>query len=266
MRNRELYPTLVILARYYYHINGYRKAKIYDRLLYFLKRNYPRYELNESYWLDTIEKIASRAGKHPLLEISGIKVSATEMQTIQNIHNKVLERLAFTMLIYAKFWNVKKPENNGWVNTSSKELFQCAKITSNAIERELRIGELHDLGLIEFPKRNGNLNCRVTFIHDEGEESAFVEDGRNIGYAYLKYKNENIIKCADCGVLIRGNKYGNKVHCKDCVAYAPQPTKTITCVDCGKEIIIPGNNKRTIRCGNCQKQHIKMYDRERKKK
>lgn len=261
LRDRDLYTSLVILARYYYHVFGYRKKKISDLLLDFLKRNYPRYELDETYWLETLEKISSRAGKYQLAEIEGVKVSVAEMQVIQSIHNKVLERLAFTMLVVAKFWNMKKPENDGWVNTSSKDLFKYARITSNTIDRELRIGELHDLGLVEFPKRNGNLNCRITFIHDDSEEAVFVDDFREIGYAYLKYNGENYIKCAECGILIRNNKYGNKKYCKDCSTYTPQVTKTITCIDCGKDIILDSKNNRSHRCSDCQAKYRKDYQK-----
>ena len=133
----------------------------------FLKRNYPRYELEETYWINTVEKISSNAGKYPLTEIPGVRITESEMLTITSIHNKVLERLAFTMLCLAKFWNAKKPNNNGWVNADSKELFQYARISSKAIDREIRIGQLQDMGLLEFPKRNGNMNCRVTFINDD---------------------------------------------------------------------------------------------------
>ena len=257
----------MILARYYYHNNGFRKKKIYNLLFDFLKRNYPRYELEESYWIGTVEKIASRAGKYPLAEIRGVSISVSEMLTITSIHNKVLERLAFTMLCLAKFWNAKKPNNNGWVNTDSKELFQYARISSKALDREIRIGQLHDMGLLEFPKRNGNMNCRVTFINDEDKnEAMFVSDFRELGYTYLKQKGENFIECAECGILIRNNKNRTKKYCKNCATYTPKETRKILCIDCGKEFFAQSSNTRSIRCRECQHEKQLEYQRKSMKK
>lgn len=232
-----------------------------------MKRNYPRYELEETYWINTVDKISSRAGKYPLTEIHGIRITESEMSTITSIHNKVLERLAFTMLCLAKFWNAKKLCNNNWVNADSKELFQYARISSKALDREIKIGQLQDMGLLEFPKRNGNMNCRVTFINDEDKnEALFVSDFRELGYTYLRFKGENFIECAECGILIRNNKNRTKKYCKNCSTYTPQVTKTITCVDCGKEIIVDSKNNRSCRCVDCQAIYRNEYQRNLMKK
>ena len=140
-----------------------------------------------------------------------------------------------------------------------------ARVSCKAKERELYIGDLCDRGLLELPKRNDNVSFRVTFI-DDGEEELFISDFRELGYEYLKYNGENFIRCAECGILTRGNKNRTKRYCKDCAAYTPQKSKTIICVDCGKEIVISGNNKRTIRCDNCQIKADKENARIRKQK
>lgn len=129
------YYVLCLLAKYYYHHLGYRKKKITSLLLDYLSKYYPRYEFS---WQTTVEKITRKAGDYQLFEISGVKITKSEMETIQNIHNKVLERLAFTMLCLAKFYNFKNPKNNGWVNTDSKEIYKYARISCKAIEREIK--------------------------------------------------------------------------------------------------------------------------------
>lgn len=264
--NDSPFFTLSILAKYYYHYLGFRKKKIIKLLLEFLEKNYPKYELNKYTWQTSVEKLAARAGKFPLFEIAGVSITKSELDTIANIHNKVLERLAFTMLCLAKFGNAKNDSNNNWVNLDSKEIFKLARISCKANEREIKIGQLYQMGLLEFSKRNDNLNCRVTFVDNDSEEVVFISDTRELGYEYLKYKGENFIRCADCGILTRGNKNGTKRYCKDCSAYTPKETKTIVCVDCGKEFQVKGSNKRTIRCNDCQREYIKRYDRERKSK
>lgn len=260
--NDNPFFTLSILAKYYYHYLGFRKKKIIKLLLEFLEKNYPKYELNKYTWQTSVEKLAARAGKFPLFEIAGVSITKSELDTIANIHNKVLERLAFTMLCLAKFGNAKNDSNNNWVNLDSKEIFKLARISCKANEREIKIGQLYQMGLLEFSKRNDNLNCRVTFVDNDSEGVVFISDTRELGYEYLKYKGENFIRCADCGILTRGNKNGTKRYCKDCSAYTPQKTKTIICVDCGKDFIVAGNNKRQTRCNDCYAQYRKEKVRQ----
>lgn len=243
--------VLSVLSRYFYHSCGMKKKAIIAALKKYLDDNYPRYEIDNYNWSETIEKLATNAGKYPLFEISGVKITKSEMTVIEGIHDKVLERLCFTMLCLAKLNNLKSQKNNGWVNMDSKEIFHLARISCSATDREVRIGKLWKLGLVEFSKRNDNLNCRITFF-DDGDEELFITDFRELGYEYLLYKGQNFIRCAECGILTRGNKAGTKKYCKNCADYTPQETKKIVCVDCGKEIIVPGDNKRTIRCNDCQ--------------
>lgn len=257
--------TLSIIAKYYYHCFGYRKKKIISLLIDYLSKYYPRYELNESSWKGSIVRIAANAGSFKLFEISGVKIKKAEIETILGLKNKVLERLAFTMLCIAKLNNIKNPKNNGWVNTDSKEIFNYARISCKAIEREVKIGQLWKKGLLEFSKRNDNLNCRVTFINDDSEEELFVYDFRELGYEYLLYKGSNFIRCADCGVLTRGNKAGTKKYCKDCAAYTPQGSKTVVCVDCGKEIKVDAKDNKTCRCKDCYNKYRKEYKAKKEK-
>lgn len=261
-------PNFIIfpLAKYYYHHCGFRKKKIISLLIDFLSKYYPRYEMNEYTWQSTVERLAGKAGSYPLFEISGIKVTRSEMKIITNIHNKVMERLAFTMLCLAKLGNAKSESNNSWVNENSKEIFNFARISCKADDREIKIGKLWDMGLLEFSKRNDNLNCRVTFINNEDSEELFISDFRELGYEYLKYKGENFIRCAECGILTRGNKTGTKKYCKNCTTYTPQETKTITCVDCGKQFDVDARLMNKCRCSSCQELKVKEDTRLRVRK
>lgn len=263
--NDNPYITVSILAKYYYHCHGFRKKKITRLLLEFLSKYYSRYEMNEISWISSVEKLAANAGKYPLFEIPGVKITKAEMKTITDLNNKVLERLAFTMLCLAKLCDAKNSENNGWVNSDSKDIFKYARISSTIKEREKKIGRLWQLGLLEFPKRNDNLNCRVTFINDNDEEELFISDFRELGYEYLKYKGENFIRCAECGILTRGNKAGTKKYCKNCATYTPQETKMVVCVDCGKSFLIDSSSRK-IRCTNCYEIERKRINRENQKK
>ena len=258
---RKPFFTLSIIAKYYYYCLNYKKSKIEMLLNDFMFKNYSiGYQSYRLSWQDTIEKIVKKVNNYTLLELDGVKITKSELKTISGIGNPNKERVMFTILCLAKFGIARNPQSNGWVNTDSKEIFKMARVSCKAKERELYIGDLCDRGLLELPKRNDNVSLRVTFI-DDGDEELFVSDFRELGYEYLKYKGENFIRCAECGILTRGNKYGNKRYCKDCAAYTPQKIKTIVCVDCGKEYETSSKNSKSVRCHECQN----LINREKKR-
>lgn len=244
--------TLSVMARYYHHCFGYKNKKVSELLTNFLRENYQMYKYSKSSWDETVEKISKNAGKYKLHELDGIWITKSELATIEGINDKTLERLAFTLLCLAKFYNSRNPKNNSWVNVSDKEIFSFARINCGTFDRAVNIGKLHELSLIEFPKRNDNLSNRVTFIDDESEDVLFISDFRELGYEYLKYKGEDFIRCRECGILVRQSKNGMKKYCTDCVKYTPKEKKEIICIDCGHHFFVDGSNKRTYRCNDCQ--------------
>lgn len=258
--------TLHILAKYLYHIKGLRKRKIYLLLTEYMENNYPRYNKSKSSWNKSIEKIAEKAGKFPLYETPEIWITENELKKIDEIElSKNHKTVAFTLLCLAKLRNQRSSKNNGWVNNSSSEIFKLAHISTTSTRQEEILGDLVLCGLLEIPKKVDNLNNRVTFIEESGTPRLKVSDFRELGYRYLQYKGESIIECQNCGRLIRMSKNKKRKYCVDCKGYQPQELKTVICIDCGEQILVQGNNKRTNRCEKCRKEHIRKYDRERKK-
>jgi len=260
------YTTLSILSKYYYHHLGYKKKQIILELTEFIAKNYPKYQLNKSNWDESIEKLASNAKKFQLYEIDGVWITKAEMQSIQDIHNKVLERLTFTMLCLAKLAIRKNGNANGWINEDAKTIFSLARVSGSVLDRNIRIGQLADIGILELPKKNDSLSVRLTIVDDKSDNELFVHDFRELGYEYLKYCGQNIIRCSECGILVRGNKAGTKRYCSECSCYTPKKIKTITCVDCGKEIHVSSMDRKTCRCNTCQSIENKIKSRERMRK
>ena len=265
----DIYKTLVLLAQYYYQYCGYRKVKITNLLLDFLVKNYAPYAHNKRQWAATCEKIARKTGGKTLLEIDGVWITATELETIAEIENKTLARLAFTMLCIAKLNNAKNPKNNNWVNLDSKDIFNAARVAGSRTQRDLRIADLLDLGLIELPKNNSKLNIRVAFLDDDSEKKIFVSDFRELGNLYRAEieKNEKFRKCNTCG---KYSKYGLCGDCqkqqkaKEIEAEYIANTNEIVCVDCGKSFRVEKRIKNKCRCDDCQKEYRKTQDRLRK--
>lgn len=264
--DKKPYFTLSILAKYYFHHLGYDKNQIADSLESFLSSTYPKYKKESTYWNETIEKIVSDVEKYTLHEIEGVWITENELHTIENIKNKVLERLAFTMLCLAKLSICRNPKSNGWINDDVKLIFSLARISGSVTDRYTRINELYELGLIELPKRNDLLNYRITFIDNKSKNELFIYDFRELGYEYLKYIGQNFIRCEECGILTRGNKTSTKRFCNKCDAHTKQGTKIITCVDCGKMFKVNAKLMNKCRCGKCQEKKVRNDTRLRVQK
>lgn len=209
----KTYIFLSMYARYLYHGQGLRKAGIIKALNDFMYECYPRY--NPVDWDANIEKYATKAGKYPLCECKGVWITENELKTIREIDNKVLERLAFTLLCLAKFKNYRNPNNNNWVNCSNGEIYTMACINTTAFDKDLKFSQLRELGLIEYAKKVNNLNIRILYIDDESEKEFFVSDFRKLGYEWRLHKGEKYIRCADCGILVKKTSNRRK-YCKDC--------------------------------------------------
>lgn len=266
MKNKHIddkpFFTLSVLAKYYYHCHGYRKAKITQLLTQFMEQCYQRYDCNKAMWDESIEKIAKNAGKYDLFEIDGVWITDAELRSIASIQNKVLERLAFTLLCIAKLGNLKNAKNNGWVNLSTKDIFNLARVSCTVSARYEKLGRLHELSLLEFPKRIDNLSCRVTYVDDSSKKKLFVSDFRELGYEYLKYKGDNYTRCEQCGILYRNSKTHPSSYCRGCRVYKAKEEKWITCVECGTELKIKAKNNRTSRCEDCQRIYRTNYQNE----
>lgn len=261
----NIYHTLTILSKYYYS-QGMKRKAVCIELQKFLDVAYPKYSLNKSYWINFIEQISTKNSKEKLFESGGVWITEKEFESIEKLHNKILGKLAFTLLCIAKINNQKNPNNNNWVNMDIKEIFKLANISCSMDLRAKRIGVIIHSGLAEFAKRVDNLNLKVLFINEESEKKFIVNDFRDLGNEYLYRIGENYIRCAECGKLVKNNKFGNKKYCSACASYIPQETKQIKCIDCGKIFLVDARITNKCRCEECQKKKIRIDTKERVKK
>lgn len=209
----KIYLFLSLYARYLYQEEGLRKTGIVKKLHEFMDSNYPQY--NPVDWNLRIEKYANTAGQYPLCQCSGIWITENELKTVDNLHNKVLERLAFTLLCLAKFGNFRNPQNHNWLTNSNGEIYAMACINTPAYQKDLKISQLKEAGLLEYARKVTNLNIQVLFVDDASEKTLFVSDFRKLGYEWLLYKGAGYIRCTSCKVLTR-NTNGKRKYCSDC--------------------------------------------------
>lgn len=244
-----------LLARYfltYPDENGKfpTKKELIVTLQEYLKGQYDDYQSVK--WQELIEKAIKRAKTSPIIDLEYIPVTQRELDIIKDISNKKLEKLAFTCLVVAKYYNLRSPSNNGYVNLDYSSLFKLARVTATTYEQPLLLNDLKQKGLVQRCKKVDNPNFKVLFIDDTSDIVLKVNDLRELGYTYLEYLGEPFIRCAGCGVLMRKKSNAMK-YCKDCRCQT-MGTKVITCCDCGKEIAINSKNNRTHRCDECQRK------------
>lgn len=251
-----------VLARYFYHVEGLRHKKIFDRLNDLFSQLISDY--NPVAWENLLDKAALRAKKRELIEIDSIPVTKKELEKIEALRLPRLKRLAFTMVVIAKYFDMINPKNNHWVNLELKEIFSMACISMSLAEQAKAYKALIDGGIIEYSKKVGNNNARVLIL-DDSEPEFCVDDLRAVGHRYQQYCGEPYFKCERCGILTRQNKYGNKKYCADC-AKKQVGMRHYKCIDCGRDMFVVSRNSSMIRCPECQKAARRLNNKERQQR
>ena len=260
--NTNTASKLFLLAKYYRSL-GESTQQIRDNLSCIMADKYNNY--NPDDWDEIIQRYSDKSANYNLVEINEIPITKNELKTISQINNKKLEKVAFTILVLAKFCNMKNPNNNNWVLVDEYSVFKRARVTGTIQAQFSCFYELSKMDLITYSRKVDNINVRVGFIDNASDVVLKITDLRELGYQYLMYRGEKFIKCAECGIVTRATAH-NKRYCKNCAGYQPIVSKVIKCCDCGIEFEVKGSIKNKKRCDKCQKEHIKEYDRQRKHK
>lgn len=210
--------TLFLLGKYYRVKENLDKEHTFNKLNEFMKNNYKNY--NSALWEDIIEDISKKANKYSLREIDSIGITQQELDKISDIDNLKYQKLLFTMLCYAKLYNLISENNNGWINADIKEIFRVARVSVKyRNDKFLYLNDLERTGLISFSSKNDNLNIRVNFVDMGNEHVLDVYDFRELGYEYLNYiENGKFIRCTECNRLVKKKSkhdYSTK-YCSEC--------------------------------------------------
>lgn len=207
--------TLGRVARYYCQNERYKKQDVRNKLEDFLLQCDPGVVLVK--WSDALDRIVKLSNKYPLIELDGVNITADELSVIQSLNGRQIQRLAFTLLCVAKYWNAIQPKNNGWVNTSDKDIMKMANINTSIKRQNLMLHEMKNVGLLRFSRRVDSLNMQVQYISDNSPIKIHISDFRNLGNQYLMFCGEPYFQCLQCGIVI---KRKNNVHryCPECAA------------------------------------------------
>lgn len=207
--------TIRILTKHYLSL-GMNRPQTINSIDKFLLNNYKGY--NSVKWQKTVEKIVNsihRDKDYRLVNIEKVEITKKELEKITSINNDRLERLAFTLLVYAKIFNQLNENESNWVNSKHKDIFSDAKITVTVREQGEMIYKLGELGLVTPSKMVDCTNIKVNFVDENSKVIIVISDFRNFVYEYLKWKGNKIGNCERCNILIK--QISNKVkYCKAC--------------------------------------------------
>jgi hypothetical protein len=211
--------TIRILAKHYLS-KGMNNEQVYDIISSFLSKNYADYiPMN---WHTSIKGIINKLIKskdYSLVYIENVKITKNEISKIKLINDIELERLAFTLLVYAKIYNQINDNSSNWVNERHGHIFKDAKISAEDIKQGKMIYELNKAGLIFIPLKNESINIKVEFVDnsfDESDVAITINNFENFVYEYYKYFDPSkFIYCSECGKLIKPTNNKNK-YCDYC--------------------------------------------------
>ena len=210
------YETLCRVARYYMY-EGKSKKEVKSLVTKFLLSCDNTISLAK--WDERIDSIITYAGKRPIYIVNKICISKDEINTIESISGKQIQRLAFTLLCIAKYSHITNEKNEYWVNTPDNEIMKMANINTSTKRKSAMFSQLKELGLIKFSSKIDNLSVQVLFAG--GDDCAMeVKDFRNLGYQYMMYCGEDYYICVNCGITCKSNEKSGKhqKYCRDCAA------------------------------------------------
>ncbi len=248
--------TLNLLARYYREI-GKNDDEIKECLSDFLNRCL-KDKYKESKWIDSIFYQVIKSKKYNLKKVDNIIVTKSEMEKIQSVKGKSRQKVLFTLLVLAKYYNAVSDKNKNWTNLEYKKIFKLANVQLSIQNQALLINDLYNCGFVNVSKNVGKPNIQVNFVDNESDTVLTIARLKDLGKEYLMFCGEDYIRCQKCGTLVKNYKNTNK-YCKTCGQYQPIETKTVICVDCGKEFSVNAKDNQTIRCNDCYKNYRRKY-------
>jgi hypothetical protein len=243
-----------------------KKEDSYDAIMSYMSKNCP--DFYEEMYFKTIYRNIASAKKYKFRDVYPVTITKKEIEKIYSLNNIRKEKIAFVLLAIAKYYNNVSSDNNNRLYISISDLFKLARV---AIPCKDRAGYLHfvyDEGILEEHTFVGTNLKIVAFVSDDEPVMELVEnDYKELAYVYLNYKNGGYKACKSCGKLFKMHKREpGRLYCKDCSQKEPMSkVKTLKCVDCGIEFMVDSRSSNKCRCDECQREHIKEYDRERKK-
>ncbi len=205
---RNVLVDFKILAKYYLHHKNKTVQEARELMLENLKDSQTFIPIN--YLLLKIDKALSFAKTEQLKTLEPIVIYEDEIKEINKLPEDIKD-LAFVYLFLSKW--TKDPKGFFAKEADVKKMLGNVSMRNKNLQIMNRI--LEQAKFIKFIDTRTKELIKVLYETDEKNILFKVEDFKNPLLHYKKYLGENIIKCEDCGCLVKvkGNR---QKYCKDC--------------------------------------------------
>ncbi|MDD3171724.1 MAG: hypothetical protein PHO86_05330 [Bacilli bacterium] len=268
---------LKILALYFRDILNLKSKERTEKLYDFCSNRIPNYNKAKHFKIiDNVLKYASKR-KNKLIVISKIDIYQGEIDYINSLNiDYNFKRVMFAFLVQIKLNRQVATIRSG--NVSNNIHFKGGKQKYNLIKKMSKIPQnikinddiIHYLDKLEIVKSKYNGLIELTFLKNCSESGGIVIsviNYENSGW-YFDYYNgvDKMDLCNYCGQPFKVTSNNKKYCCNEHkIYYDPIETKTITCIDCGKEAETKAWDMKTCRCDDCQHEEDKRVKREWKR-
>lgn len=194
------FETLRRVANYYRTEKGYDKNITEKALEQFLMKSVPFVSIPMNQ--NVIDAAVSYAFSHDPIMVDSIPITDKEIEKIESLKSKQAQRLAFTILVLSKYWDIVNNTDTHWVNCKYSEAMKLANVSTSKKRQCAMYASLVDDGLIALSKKIDSDNVRVLFQED-GQVVLKITDLRNIGYQYMMFLGGPFSVCQECGITFK---------------------------------------------------------------
>lgn len=214
----DLRASISLVARYDVQAAGVDTAEAVHHVAEYAKRAFP--EVHPEHIDSIVPHYVANAHTFPLSRIDCVPITRAEMDTIQTLESKRLQRLAFSALAIAKYDTMRFPDVDYWIRGDRwNEVMRRANLMLSGDELSLLFHELYVSKLIgASPSFSDSIRVLFAAPDDEVVLSLADPDYKDLGYALRAAQGEPYRRCAECGRWIKQAKNGRKKYCDTCAA------------------------------------------------
>ena len=237
LKKEKPIKVLHVLTKYYFN-EGLDEEVIKNKLIEFLELNHEYYKPTK--WDDTVLRIIryhknlKNDKKFDIYDITEVVITNSEWNNIIKLKDKILERVAFIMLIYQKITEKINPRSDGWINQSIDSIFKEAAVYKRGLDQCRVLHELYNMEYIEQPKACYKTSFKINFVNKESDIKFKINSFENVISYYYEYRNnEKYKRCEVCDIRFKVDKNN---------------MKRKYCTTCSKKVNIEKTKKRNLKC------------------